>query len=376
MKKSMCDGPEVRFSSKKCSGGCGCKKKCAKCSRAEEPDRDDMVYSKKSTAQVMTDAMDTHLYREDYVPACTPGNKPCGRRCIPQEQDCASTFAAKGKKRAIAAGALLGGAAGANVYGTKLIGEAFNKHNVQGDFEQMMADFERVVEKEGKRRAAGKGNFNRRQQERWVNAVAGRAYKKPGARKFTKGLGLLAAGGALGLGATVQGLRSLGAYGAAKRERNKNRKDTNAVIVTDAMTSDFRNDYVPACTPGNKPCGRRCIPQEQDCGKFEQKRLQRSAGDLALGSFGTYVGSELAGMSANAANRTGSRTFYPGQPGYKRVLANNALQKASLGLGVASIVQSVRAAKKKEENQSARSSKKRGDSIWADGFSGEPSESL
>lgn len=400
MKKSLCDGPgcvkrmmdapQARFGSKKGAGSCKCGGKCGPCksktkaekdeTTSDEPDgdRDDnngmspSLTVNRPMPSIMTDAMDTHFYREDYIPACTPGNKPCGKRCIPQDQDCASSFEKKGKRRAVSSAVMAAGALGAGVAGVHLIKKGL-KSGFNESAERFVENLTRVGQKVAERAQQGRG-YSKKRLEKIGNAVSGRYFRDKGVKEATYGGAALLGSSALGLGAGVQGLRSAAAYGAAKRERNRK----------DAVNT--RNDYIPACTPGNKPCGRRCIPQSMNCDKSEQQRLAKSGFALGVGGLGATAASSLLAASAMQAGENlpqnkwkmpGDFTYAPGQAGYKRALGSQAAQYAGLGLGAASLVQNVRAVKKRMEieQQSGSKSKKRKDSMWASGFENERSES-
>lgn len=209
MKKSMCDGPgcgkrmmdspQARFGSKKGPGGCKCGGKCTKCkekaeseeSEADEPDGDrDDSYSRVA---IVTDSMSG--YRRFDAPSCNPGNKPCGGRCIPQENDCESTLRRKGNRRLMGGGALLAGA-GAAGYGIKKILPAVHADKPLQE-------------------ALGKAGYSGTEK---LKAAA----TTPMGRKALGLAGATALAGGLGLGAIGAGVNS---YQKARKER-QNRGDS------------------------------------------------------------------------------------------------------------------------------------------------------
>lgn len=124
-----------------------------------------------------------------------------------------------------------------------------------------------------------------------------------------------------------------------------------------------RLDYIPACTPGNKPCGRRCIPASKDCNRSEMQRLNQSSFNWGSASLGTGLAASALSLSTNSLKPPGATGFYPGDRGYKRVVAANTLKKASDVTGVISAVQALRAIHKQYQVHKERKSRKRKDAI-------------
>lgn len=148
-----------------------------------------------------------------------------------------------------------------------------------------------------------------------------------------------------------------------------------------------RFDYVPACSPGNKPCGRSCIPETRNCLRHQRDKLGKSALYASSGSFAAYIGAKALGNSAEAAAarnpnrrvnlgagwRDFNTTFSPGSPGYKRAVASNTLSRTSDVLSAISLAQSLRSAHKqyqltKRRSESRDNQKKRKDHNFRSDF--------
>ncbi len=157
--------------------------------------------------------------REDEL-KCRPGNKPCGKRCIPQEQKCSSETAK---------GALAGARAGT----LGLLGPVGTVANAA------------IGAKKG-----GKGNRVKGAVKEVARGLAtplgGAVYGGLRARGYSRGKSAAAA-----IGTNVAA--GLGAYAAYSALRKK--EDSNLVDREDS----------PKCKAGNKPCGGRCIPFRHEC---------------------------------------------------------------------------------------------------------------
>lgn len=156
--------------------------------------------------QARMDAEELFAEREDAL-QCKPGNKACGKRCIPQAQKCK--------------------AEGGGAYNSKA----------------------------GKiaRTAVGVG----------VGAAALLAYRNS---------------------------KQAGAKGLAGTPPNRpalppSRRDSS---LSDRLNSFVRED-APKCNPGNKPCGKRCIPEKQNCA------VETAKGALAGGAVGGTLGYAFTG---------------------------------------------------------------------------------
>lgn len=159
------------------------------------------------------------------MPNCNPGNKACGGRCIPQEQECDKALKRRGRNQALQAAGLAGAAAGAVVGGKILEGVGTAKatahlvsHQSLGDknlqrYEKVNARIQRRYGSTPKARQLSNAMFNR------VGGIKG-------TKEIRAGVGLRRAAIPLGVLAGVKTIQSVRNYSAANKERKAQRGDS------------------------------------------------------------------------------------------------------------------------------------------------------
>lgn len=174
------------------------------------------------------DAEEALSDREDAL-QCKPGNKPCGKRCIPQDQKCK----AEG-------------------------GGAYN--STAGKIA---------------RTAVGVG----------VGAAALLAYKR----------------------SKQGGAKSLAGNPPNRPALPPSRKDSS---LSDRLDFFIREDKLQ-CSAGNKPCGKRCIPEKQNCAVETAKGAAKGGliGGLLAGPAGAVGGGVYGGMRARGHSKGKSAAF-------------------------------------------------------------------
>ena len=251
---------------------------------------------------------------------CEPGNKPCGKKCIPQDQKCSVDGSGGGitnaGKIAVFAGAgLAGGAIG---FSALKIGQAVAERKRQAQLEPAEPDtisakkngnnIQENAPDEGMksanlRRSSGKPKNVRTKTSpkplsKTVQEMAKNNVKQNSTSKQNAVLREPTASPSKEAKPSLFGRFASGVKNTFKKKETPKKEKPLKSANTDSLLSrldtflEQRSDS-PQCEAGNKPCGKRCIPQDHSCSKETTKGALNGAGHGALGMLG------LVGTIAN-----------------------------------------------------------------------------
>lgn len=326
--------------------------------------------------------------RRDKTMKCGPKTEQCGKRCIPKGQNC-SHKRTKGRRRLGVVAGVAGTVAGltaANVAQTAATMKESEKTGLHLG-KQMAMNAQKKKRRDSFHdddilfRADGSGREDKRMNCKAGNKQCGDRCiprdqncdkSRPKKGTFRKGV----VKGAVGTLATIGAMRVAGDQvqhaqlrNAIKEQRRGDSEMFNAYDNDILIDTSSRFDAKRLkCSPGNKQCGSRCIPADQDCSKGKAKKTSKRSNvgrnSLAAGIASAALGGGVLVSVKGAKNRQAAPpppVSAPQRTPFKNTMGGKAAA-VGVGLGAAGVATAAgryvnnRAKKKEANRQAARAS--------------------
>jgi hypothetical protein len=246
------------------------------------------------------------IRRDRAAPKCGAGTKPCGNRCIPQDQDChvdgnggGSTNA--GKIAAFAGAGLAGGAIGFSALKiSQAVAERKRKAKLEPpEPEAIPQSKEGMKSAMPPKRNGGKPKNVRTKNNKTVKQLFEEANNSTrNSHNSTSKQNATLREPEEKPKSSIFGKFASGVKNTFKRKEKSKKGKPMKSAHADSLLSrldafiEQRSDS-PKCEAGNKPCGKICIPESHSCAKETTDGALNGAGHGALGLLGPV------GMIAN-----------------------------------------------------------------------------